>query len=95
MGSVSLTDVGCLYRIIRKDSLKKIIDTFTDSTTQKIKPNFEFTLFMTIESLRHNLRIIEVPVSFKKRVGLSKIGSEKKLKAIKIGFIFLWYILRS
>ena len=95
MGSVSLTDVGCLYRIIRKDSLKKIIDTFTDSTTQKIKPNFEFTLFMTIESLRHNLRIIEVPVSFKKRVGISKIGSEKKLKAIKIGFIFLWYILRS
>jgi hypothetical protein len=50
---------------------------------------------MTIESLRHNLRIIEVPVSFKKRVGISKIGSEKKLKAIKIGFIFLWYILRS
>jgi len=95
MGSVSLTDVGCLYRIIRKDSLKKIIEMFTDTTTQKIKPNFEFTLFMTIEALAHNLRIIEVPVSFKKRVGISKIGSEKKFKAIKIGFIFLWYIIRS
>jgi len=95
MGVVSLSDVGCLYRIIRKDALEKIIKEFTDKETKQVIPSYEFTLFMTMEGLKNNLRIIEVPVSFKKRIGKSKIGSEKKFKAIKIGFLFLWYILKS
>ena len=50
---------------------------------------------MTIEVLKNNLKLIEVPVTFKKRIGKSKIQSQKKLKAIKLGFIFLWHILKS
>ena len=95
IGSVQLTDVGCLYRIIRKDSLAKIISTFTDPKTSNIIPGNEFTVFMTIGVLKNNLKLIEVPVTFKKRIGKSKIQSQKKLKAIKLGFIFLWYILKS
>lgn len=94
IGSVSLTDVGCLYRIIRKDSLEKIIDKFTNNSTGKVIPNYEFPLFMTVEGLIENLRLIEVPIIFKRRIGKSKIESQKKFNAIKIGFIFLWYILK-
>ena len=95
IGSVQLTDVGCLYRIIRKDSLAKIISTFTDPKTSNIIPGNEFTVFMTIGVLKNNLKLNEVPVTFKKRIGQSKIQSQKKLKAIKLGFIVLWYILKS
>jgi glycosyltransferase involved in cell wall biosynthesis len=95
MGTVQLTDVGCLYRIIRKESLDSIIHRFTKPKTNEVIPNDEFTLFMTIEALKNNLRIVEVPITFKKRLGKSKIGSDKKMKAIKLGLHFLWYILKS
>jgi len=95
MGAVSLTDVGCMYRIIHKDSLEKIIDKFTNSETGNVIPNHELTLFMTMECLKHNLRIVEIPITFKQRIGQSKIGSQKKNIAIKIGLKFLWYILKS
>jgi len=95
MGTVQLTDVGCLYRIIRKESLDSIIHRFTKPKTNEVIPNDEFTLFMTIEALKNNLRIVEVPITFKKRLGKSKIGSDKKIKAIKLGLHFLWYILKS
>jgi len=95
IGSVSLTDVGCLYRIIQKESLKKIIDKFTDEKTNEVIPHYEFPVFMTIEAVKENLRLVEVPLIFKRRIGISKIQTEKKRRAIKIGFIFLWYILKS
>jgi len=95
IGSVSLTDVGCIYRVIRKDALEKIIDKFTNKSDDSVIPNYEFPLFLTLETLKENLRLVEIPIIFKRRIGQSKIESQKKLKAIKIGFIFLWYILKS
>tara|TARA_B100000745_G_scaffold230573_1_gene154772 strand:+ start:1635 stop:2696 length:1062 start_codon:yes stop_codon:yes gene_type:complete len=95
MGVVSLTDVGCMYRIIRKDALEKIIDKFVDSKTGNVIPDLEFTLFMTMECLKGNLRIVEIPVTFKRRVGPSKTNSQKNSVAISVGFKYLWYILKS
>ena len=95
MGVVNLTDVGCIYRAIRKESLEKIIHEFTKPDSKEVIPGEEFTLFMTIKALRNNLKLVEIPISFKKRVGISKTGSDKKLRAIVIGLKFLWFILRS
>lgn len=95
MGIVNLTDVGCIYRAIRKNALEKIIHEFYKPDSKEVIPGDEFTLFMTIKALKNNLKVIEIPVSFNKRVGISKTGSDKKLKAVLIGFRFLWYILRS
>jgi len=94
MGVVNLTDVGCIYRAIRKKPLEKIIHEFTKPDSEEVIPGEEFTLFMTIKALRNNLKIVEIPISFKKRVGISKTGSDKKLGAIVIGLKFLWFILR-
>ena len=94
MGVVNLTDVGCIYRAIRKKPLEKIIHEFTKPDSEEVIPGEEFTLFMTIKALRNNLKIVEIPISFKKRVGISKTGSDKKLRAIVIGLKFLWFILR-
>ncbi len=95
MGTVNLTDVGCIYRAIRKDKLEKIMPEFYKPDSKEVIPGDEFTLFMTINALKKNLRVIEIPISFNKRVGISKTESDKKLKAVIIGLKFFWYILRS
>ena len=95
IGVVSLTDVGSIFKMIRREALEKIIDKFTYPGTDRVKPGLEFNLFMIIESLKNDQRVIEVPISFNSRIGISKVGTHKTLFAIKVGFQFLWYILIS
>lgn len=98
MGVVSLTDVGCSYRCIRKDALSKIIDQFTDDETGDVlvKPQSGlFALFMTMIGIKNNLRVVEIPITFKKRIGISKTESDKTDKAVKYGLEFFWYIISS
>jgi len=98
MGVVNLTDVGCSYRCIRRDALEKMIHDFTYPDTDEvvIKPTSGlFALYTTMLGLKHDLRIVEVPITFKKRIGVSKTESDKKIKAIKYGLEFLWYIIIS
>jgi glycosyltransferase involved in cell wall biosynthesis len=98
MGVVSLTDVGCSYRCIRRESLDKIITQFTHSETGevKVKPQSGlFALFMTMMGIKNDLRVVEIPITFKKRIGISKTESDKKIKAIGYGLEFFWFILRS
>lgn len=98
MGIVSLTDVGCAYRCIRKEALEKIIDQFSNSETGEVlvKPKSGlFALFMTMLGIKNDLRVVEIPITFKKRVGISKTQSDKKSKAILYGLEFFWFILRS
>ena len=98
MGVVSLTDVGCSYRCIRREALSKIIDQFTNQKTGEVlvKPKSGlFALFMTMIGIKNNLRVVEIPITFKKRIGISKTESDKNIKAIKYGLEFFWYILSS
>jgi len=94
MGFVNLTDVGCIYRIFTRTSLEKIIDELTIPNTDKPIAEIAISLHITILGIKHDLRIIEVPITFKKRVGVSKLNSNKKLKAIQYGLTYLWFILK-
>ncbi len=98
MGVVSLTDVGCSYRCIRKEALSKIIDQFIHHETGEVlvKPQSGlFALFMTMIGIKNNLRVVEIPITFRKRIGISKTESDKTNKAIKYGLEFFWYIISS
>ena len=57
------TDLGP-FRAIRYQSLKEI------SMTDK---NFGWTVEMQIKVVKHGLRIMEIPVHYRKRIGVSKI----------------------
>ena len=50
-------------------------------------------LLLTLISIENNLRVVELPVTFKKRIGISKSQADNKIKAIKYGLRFLWLIL--
>ena len=96
LGIVELTDVGCLYRCIRKESLEKIKFELLSNDAKKIRNNPNSGLianFLTMIGIENNLKIVEIPITFKKRIGISKTGANKKLKAINYGLQFFWYIL--
>lgn len=61
---VHYTDLGP-FRAIRIESLKQL---------QMCDPNFGWTVEMQIKAARYKLRIAEVPVSYRKRIGVSKIS---------------------
>jgi glycosyltransferase involved in cell wall biosynthesis len=85
---VRFTDVGCTMRAIRKEALAKIIDKLEVG-------GHHFSPHMTLVALRNGLRVVEVPVTFRKRVGVSKgAGGNRKL-ATKVGFRMLWDILTN
>lgn len=98
MGVVNLTDVGCSYRCIRRDALEKIIDEFNSPLTNKIIHNnsgWLIIIYLTMLGIQNDLKIVEVPITFKKRIGISKSEAQKKNKGIKYGLKFLWYIVSS
>ena len=96
LGIVELTDVGCLYRCIRRDALEKIKDHLDGSDAKKIMENPNSGLianFLTMLAIENNLRIVEIPITFRNRIGVSKTEADKKGKAIVYGLRFFWYIL--
>ena len=62
--------------------------------TQKPVWSVGMRLYLLLQIIENDLRLIEIPVSFKKRTGQSKIGSLNKSTSIRIGLLFLWLILR-
>lgn len=96
MGIAQITDVGCSYRCIRRDSLEKIIDRFTYGSSDSVikeADGSKIGLFTTMIAIENDLQIVEIPISFKKRIGFSKSGVDNRLKGFVYGLGFLWYIL--
>ena len=94
-GVVNLTDVGCNFRFFRAESLKKIVDELTYPGTDEVKAGIGVAIHLTMLGIQKDLRIIEIPITFNKRRGKSKIGSNRSMRAIKIGLTFLWLILKT
>jgi len=80
------TDVGCTMRAMNKDALLKIIEALNTGGNH-------FSPHMMKVALEKGLRVVEVPITFRKRVGLSKGASVSKRKALRIGFRMLWHLI--
>ena len=77
------TDLGP-FRAIRWRALEEI--AMED-------PNFGWTAEMQVKALKYGLRVEEVPVSYRKRVGVSKITGTVK-GTILAGYKILWTVFR-
>ena len=95
MGIVNLTDVGCVYRIMKRESLEKIINKLTYPGSDKPIGGEGIGLYITMLGIENDLKIIEIPITFNRRIGKSKLTGVGKGKTIKIGMRFLWLILVS
>jgi glycosyltransferase involved in cell wall biosynthesis len=85
----SLTDCGCTLRLIRGSALKQIGGQFTVGGSH-------FLPEMVILALRAGLRVIEVPVNYRGRVGESKITGTMKGAVVTgarmIGLVFRYRV---
>jgi len=77
------TDLGP-FRAIRWDALERL---------SMADPNFGWTAEMQVKALRQGLRATEVPVSYRKRVGVSKITGTIS-GTVRAGYKILWTVLR-
>jgi len=98
LGFVHLNDAGCTFRCFRKESLRKIIGEFKDPKSNKFAFGCNYItvgMFTTTKAIENNLKIVEIPITFKKRVGESKTGASITSNALYYGFYMIWYILKS
>ncbi|MFA5351106.1 MAG: glycosyltransferase family 2 protein [Candidatus Omnitrophota bacterium] len=66
-----LTDCGCTLRLLHRDALEMIMDDFTVGKSH-------FLPEIVILALQKRIPIIEIPVNYRDRVGMSKITGKLK-----------------
>ncbi len=86
LGVASLTDVGCTYRAIKRDALERILPDLCVGGNH-------FSLHMMLVALHHRLTLLEIPITFRKRVGRSKGASQSLRKGFGVGMAMIWHIL--
>ena len=82
----SLTDCGCTLRLTHRAALHRIQDELTVGGSHVLPE-------MVIRGLRHRLRIIEVPINYRGRVGESKITGNLR-GTLRTGFNMIALVLR-
>lgn len=83
--SCSLTDVGCTYRLVHRHAMTDILKK------ARVTANF-FGPEMLLLSILKNHKIVQIPVSYKKRIGVSSVTGSK-IKAFSLGLRMIWLII--
>jgi glycosyltransferase involved in cell wall biosynthesis len=84
-GGPSLSDCGCTMRLIRRDAAARLHDRLTVGGSH-------FLPEMVVLALLDGLRVIEVPVNYRGRLGESKITGSFKT-TLRVGFHMIELIL--
>lgn len=79
LGRCTITDVGTTYKLCRRESLRELLG--------KVDPavNLEFNAHFLDTALGEGHTIIECPITFHPRVGVSKGGNINNLRGLKVG----------
>lgn len=72
-----ISDVGCTYRLIKKEALRKIENQFRTGKSA-------FGLEMMLLIIQNKIKIVEIPVNYKPRIGQSSVTGSR-WKAFKLG----------
>lgn len=92
LGKATLTDVGTTYKLCRTSALRALLPRLDP------KVNLDFNPYFLDNVLQDDLRLVEVPITFHKRIGESKGGNIDNLVALKLGLkmikgiVFGWKI---
>jgi len=83
----NLREAGGTFRVIRRDALERIQPHFTEGRSA-------FLADMTTLAIRKGLRIVEVPVRYRRRLGTSKITGSR-VRATLLAFRMTVIITRN
>jgi glycosyltransferase involved in cell wall biosynthesis len=90
LGRGTFTDVGTTYKLVRRKSLQRLLPVLNPEV------NLEFNAHFMDVALAHGERVVECPITFHPRVGISKGGNVNNSRALKVGlrmirgFCFGW-----
>jgi hypothetical protein len=79
LGRGTFTDVGTTYKLIRRSSLERLLPILTPGV------NLEFNAHFLDTALASGERVVECPITFHPRVGVSKGGNVNDLRALRVG----------
>jgi hypothetical protein len=88
-GLGTFTDVGTTYKLCRNRVLRRLLPVLDPSV------NLEFNAYFLDTALTCGVRIVECPITFHQRVGLSKGGNTNNARALKVGLKMIAGILLS
>jgi len=78
-GKGTFTDVGTTYKLLRREILPTLVRELNPSI------NLEFNAYFMDRVLSMGYLLLECPITFHQRVGLSKGGNTNNLRALKVG----------
>jgi glycosyltransferase involved in cell wall biosynthesis len=81
-----LSDVGCTYRLLTRETLERIERKFSVGGSH-FGPEL---MLLTISS---DARVVEVPVNYLPRVGVSSVTGDVR-KAVILGLQMIWFVLK-
>lgn len=93
LGRGTITDVGTTYKLCRRDTLEHLLPHLDPAV------NLEFNAHFLDTALRRGLVLIECPITFHARVGVSKGGNVNNLRGFIVGcrmiagIVFGWRLL--
>lgn len=79
IGKGTFTDVGTTYKLCRNGALRQLLPQLNPAI------NLEFNAHFLDTALRTGFRLLECPITFHNRVGISKGGNTNNARAFAVG----------
>src|SRR5260370_39489493 len=83
-GGATFTAVGPTYKLVRSSSLGRLMPLLNPAV------NLEFNAHFLDTALASGERVVECPITFHPRVGVSKGGNVSDGRALKVGLRMIW-----
>lgn len=87
LGRGTITDVGTTYKLCRRQALGQLLPHLDPSV------NLEFNAHFLDTALRRGLVLVECPITFHARVGVSKGGNVNNMRGLTVGLRMIMGIL--
>lgn len=79
LGRTTITDVGTTYKLCRRDALLRLLPRLNPGV------NLEFNAHILDTTLAEGMILLECPITFHPRVGLSKGGNVNNWRGLQVG----------
>jgi hypothetical protein len=89
LGRCTITDVGTTYKLCRRDALSRLMAHLTPAV------GLQFNAHFLDVALDQGYDIVECPITFHPRVGISKGGNVSNRRALEVGLRMLFGIIWS
>jgi 2,5-furandicarboxylate decarboxylase 1 len=89
LGASTITDVGTTYKLCRREALVRLLPQLRPAV------NLEFNAHFLDVALGYGFDIVECPITFHPRVGVSKGGNVSNRRALRVGLRMVFGIVCS